>query len=93
MVILCISSGHRIGSLIGTWTFELRSNGEDDPRAEGIVQSLRGEREVEDVGASAWRVEYFPFEDQVAAAGALHRELCAADEAWAEVLEASVPSD
>jgi hypothetical protein len=79
--------------LVGTWIFEVWSNGSDDQRAAVIIEALRDVRPVEDAGGLAWRVEYFPFEDQAAAAGALHGELGAISERWAEVLESALPGD
>ncbi len=72
--------------MVGTWTFKIWSNGEDDQRAAGIIEALREKLKVEDAGGLAWRVECYPFEDQAAAAGALHGELKAVDDRWFEVL-------
>jgi hypothetical protein len=83
----------RLGLVVGTWIFEVWSNGRDDQRAGVIIEALREVRPIENAGGLAWRVEYFPFEDQAAAAGALHGELGAISEHWPEVLETALPGD
>jgi hypothetical protein len=59
-----------------------------DERAKAIVDKLSEQRQVEYLGGSWWRTDYFDFEDREAAAHALHADLHAIDEHWGEVLAA-----
>jgi hypothetical protein len=66
----------------------IKAHGTADERARAIVAKLAERRQVEDLGGSWWRTDYFDFEDREAAAHALHAELSAIDEHWGEVLHA-----
>ena len=67
----------------------IKSPSADDERAgKSIVNKLSDQRQVEDLGGSWWRTEYFDFEDREAAAHALHADLKAIDKHWGEVLHA-----
>ena len=66
----------------------IKSPSADDERAKAIVDKLSEQRQVEDLGGSWWRIDYFDFEDRAAAAHALHADLHALDEHWGEVLVA-----
>ena len=45
----------------------IKSPTADDERAKAIVDKLSEQRQVEDLGGSWWRTEYFDFEDREAA--------------------------